>query len=295
MRVEPYVLGIETVAASGRACVLIDDGGTPGQQAGSAYLHPSRKTWVAVLTTPAQIQEISRQMPPALDELKLQTGAGEFHFAEIYGGKGDFDGKPLNLRLALFGFMQHIFATYMFPVIVQTLSAENLAEMSQRESGCDLFRGKVGVFDMTNPADAALFLLLCRVKWFLAENRSEFALPAYVVLDEGFRPAGRAIQVGNLGAMFHDKSIYTARSSEFCPVQLADFAVFCISRTQWLMTKQRRSLADDAFLRIIARVRLNTINLPETPADLATWKPSDYEKEIDEDRRGKGLKPYGAK
>ena len=55
----------------------------------------------------------------------------------------------------------------MFPVIVQTLSAENLAEMRQREPGRDLFEGKVGPFDMSQPADAALFLLLCRVKWLL--------------------------------------------------------------------------------------------------------------------------------
>jgi hypothetical protein len=126
----------------------------------------------------------------------------------------------------------------------------------------------------------------------IAEHGSDFATPAYVVLDEGFRPAGRAIQVGSLGSAFQRNSIYTASSSDFCPVQLADFAAFCISRTQWLMAKERRSPADDAFLKIIASLRLNVTNLPETVADLATWTPRDYERCIDDDRRAKGLKPH---
>ena len=93
MYVEPYELTMNEVGNSGRPCVLIDDAGTPGQQAGSPYLHPGRKSWVAVMTTPRQIREICEQMPPTLHELKTHTGATEFHFNEIYRGAGAFDGN----------------------------------------------------------------------------------------------------------------------------------------------------------------------------------------------------------
>lgn len=285
MYVEPYELKMQEVTASGRPCVLIDDSGTPGQQAGSPHLHPDRKTWVAVITTPRQTREVCEQMPGALHGLKLRTRAAEFHFTEIYRGAGAFKHTPIKLRLALFAFMRHIFTTYMFPVIVQTLSPTNLNEVRHRAS----FPDKVGPFDMTQPTDMALLFLLFRVKGYLCEQRAEFPCPAYVALDEGFYPAGRSITLPNQDHVFHRSRLFTVRSCEFLPVQLADFASFCVSRTQWLMAKQKRSRADNAFLRIIADLRINVVNLPETYADLATWAPRNYDRMMDEDRKEKGL------
>jgi hypothetical protein len=198
MYVEPYELKLQEVATSGRPCVLIDDSGTPGQLAGSTYLHPDRKTWVAVLTTPRQTREVCEQMPGALDELKVHTPATEFHFTEIYRGAGAFKNTPLDLRLALFAFMRH-FLTYMFPVVVQTISPDNLKEVRRRA----LFPDRVGPFNMTQLSDMALLFLLFRVKGYLDEQRAEFPCPAYVALDEGFRPAGRSIIVPNQDRVFY--------------------------------------------------------------------------------------------
>lgn len=290
MSVEPYELKMEELAAAGHPRVLIDDSGTPGQQAGSQYLHPDRKTWVAVLATAHQTREVCEQMPGALDEMKLQIGAGEFHFTEIYRGAGAFKDTPLNVRLALFAFMRHIFTTYMFPVVVQTLSPDNLAEIRRRAP----FPDKVGPFDMSQPSDAALLFLLLRVKWFLAEHRADFGSPAFVALDEGFRPVGRAIEVPNLGHVFHRSRLFTVSSSDFYPIQLADFAAFCIGRTQWLLTKDTRSRTDDAFLEIMADLRLNIINLTEVEVDCGSWTHHDYERMIDQDRKEKRLDTYGA-
>ena len=185
--------------------------------------------------------------------------------------------------------MRHIFTSYMFPVIVQTLSPRDLKDIQRRAD----FGERVGPFDMAEPGDMALMFLLFRIKDQIREQVSDFPPPAYVAVDEGFRPAGRSIRVPNQDAFFHRSCFFTVRSSEFLPVQLADFASFCISRTQWLMTKPKRSRADDAFLRIIADLRINTVNLSETSADLAMWTPRDYERLMDEDRKHKGLGPYG--
>jgi len=141
MHVEPYILRMEEVAASGHACVLIDDGGTPGQLAGSPYLHPSRKTWVAVLTTATQVKEICQQMPRAIEELKLQTGATEFHFAEIYRGAGAFEDKPLSLRLALFGFMRQIRDSHV-PRYRSDLECRESGRNEAAGAGSRSFRGE---------------------------------------------------------------------------------------------------------------------------------------------------------
>ncbi len=285
--VEPGVLTMNHVADGTHPCLLIDDSGTPGQEAGSCYLHPDRKTWVAVLLTPTQIREVCDQIPGTLDELRVHTGATELHFAEIYAGKRAFKGVDLSLRLSLFAFMRDIFDTYAFPVIVQTLSSENLADIRSRAS----FPDQIGPFDMREQSDAALLFLLKRVKWFLEENKVAYPTPAYTALDEGFRPAGRAIRVPNFDSVMQAGCLYTVRSSDFLPLQLADFAAFCVARTQWLLTKEKRSNADDQFLQIMDGFHLNVVNLPEASIDLNSWNRRDYERVIDQDRREKELPP----
>lgn len=287
MYVTPHKLKLENIADGLHCCVLIDDSGTPGQVAGSTYLDPSRKTWVAVVTTPKQMSEIADQVSGALEELRLQTGANEFHFTDIYRGSGAFKDTPLPLRQGIFKFMARIFGVYMFPVIMQTFGLRDLETLHFRSN----LPSKHGVFNTHKPTDAALLFLLFRIKAFLRDNASEYPAPAYIVLDEGFRPADRAIEVLGCSEQFYKSSIFTASSSVFSPIQLADFAAFCISRTQWLLTKPKRSAVDDAFMRIMAPLRLNVLNLPEVSANIKTWTPQDYERFIDDDRISKSLQP----
>lgn len=175
----------------------------------------------------------------------------------------------------------------MFPVLVQTFSDRDLSDMQSRAA----FPPRLGVFDLHQPADASLLFLLLQVRRFLSEHTSEYPVPAYVVLDEGFRPADRAIEIPSFREHFHRSSIFTARSSDFRELQIADFAAFCVSRTQWLLTKDKRSKVDDEFMEIMTGLRLNILNLPDVSVDLRTWTSQDYEQIIDEDRIQKGLKP----
>lgn len=283
-----YKLTLKEVASAACPCVVIDDAGTPGQRAGSDYLHPDRKTWVAVIINSQQMAEVCSQMPEALKELTALTGASEFHFTEIYRGAGPFKDTPYEMRIGIFEFMRFIFSSNLFPVLVQTMDPRSIAEFSRNPG----FIPKVGPFDMKQPSDAALMFLLLQIRRYLRENRCGYAEPGYVAIDEGFRPANRCIMIPTFDDVFKGSNIYSVKSSEFCPVQLADFAALCVAKTQWLMTKEARSRADDDFLPILADIRLNVVNLPETSADLSTWTSKDYESVVDEDRRRKGLRPY---
>src|SRR4030042_881528 len=152
--VEPYALTMSEVAQSGRSCVLIDDSGTPGQIAGSKYLDPNRKTWVAVLISHLQIREVCDQFPGALDKLTTLTRATEFHFMEAYRGSGQFKSVAFKVRLALFEFMRNIFVHYMFPVIVQTFDPHDLSEIRGRAK----LPEKIGPFVISSPSDAVFCL-----------------------------------------------------------------------------------------------------------------------------------------
>lgn len=289
MTVGEVQINPDEIANSNCSCVLIDDTGTPGQDAGSAYLDASRTTWTAVFTSPMQIHELIDQMPKGLHELEAQTGATEFHFAEIFGGRGQFASVDLSIRLAIFSFMQEVFDEYGFAVLVQTLDDLGIAEMQKRMPGPE----RATDFNLTKPADFALLLLLFQIRRFLSDHSSDYPGPAYVVMDEGFRKPDRAITIPTFEQSFQRSSIVTAKSIDFPPLQLADYAAFCVGKSQWLLAKENRSEVDLAFLKIMSGLTSQVFNLPAGFIDLESWTIEDYERYIDADRTDKELGSRG--
>ncbi|MFV2045214.1 MAG: hypothetical protein ACC700_18520 [Anaerolineales bacterium] len=289
MAVSEYRLNPHEITSSACSCVLIDDTGTPGQNAGSVYLDESRKTWTAVFTSPKQISELIDQIPKGLRELEEQTGATEFHFAEIFGGSGQFAGVDPLIRLAIFEFMQEVFDEYGFAVLVQTLDDFGIAEVRNRMP----FPEHVTEFNLTKPADFALLLLLFQIRRFLGDHSSGYPSPAYVVMDEGFRKADRAVTIPTFEQSFQRSSIVTAKSIDFPPLQLADYAAFCVGKSQWLLTKENRSLFDLKVFDIMSGLTSQVINLPASSIDPESWTIEDYESFIDADRAEKGLGSRG--
>lgn len=207
---------------------------------------------------PAQIAEVWQQFPPAIQELKLQIGGIEFHFTDIYSGTRSFKGVPLPKQLAVFGFMAHIFSQYKFPVFVQTLDPVSLRDVRSRGS----FPERLGPFDFTKQEDLALFFLLLRVKWHLEQNYSELQRRARVFVDEGFQRSGTAIVIKSLQKVFADGLVCFGRSDSILPLQLADFAAFCLDRTQLLIGRPQLKELDESFLRIIEPIAWNFQNIP---------------------------------
>lgn len=289
MRVKPYILRLKEVLNANQPCVLIDDSGTPGQRAVSGYLHPERKTWVGVIVYPDQIAEVGEKISKKCEEVEKITGATELHFTDIYGGKKGYRKAEDGLRMELFLWMRSLFDLYQFPVIVQTLDPKTLSEIKSR---APFPSGRCGVFHFDKPSDVALFFLLfVHVKHYLLDKQ---AGPAYVVLDEAFQKADRSIEFTDSERdWLANCSLYSVRSSDFALLQLADFAAFTISRTQWLLVKDHRTELDNLFLTFLGDYRKNIVNLPVHFIDPSTVSATDYERLIDQDRKVKGLPSYG--
>jgi hypothetical protein len=245
--------------------VFIDDTGSPGLVTASPRLHPARSSWVAVVVPRSHMPEVLEQFPGALDELSRVAPASEFHFGDIYAGRKEFDGLPIEVRLALFKFMATIFRTYHFPVIVQTFDPISLAEI---RSGAK-FPDSLGPFKLTRPADAALFFLLLRVKWYLQEQMGPGL--ARVFIDEGYKNSGIAIRIPTFEAAFADGLVCFANSSSIHPIQLADFAAFCMNRTQLLLGKDNLSDLDRQLLEILSPIAWNYVNIDRRIVSLGDW------------------------
>src|SRR5205823_12043289 len=95
-------LTLQKFAAGSYFGVFIDDTGSPGMPNTPAKLHPDRKSWVAVIVLPAQIQSVSAAVNEALDALRCDLGVNEFHFKDVYAGKGPFRAVSIDERLVIF-------------------------------------------------------------------------------------------------------------------------------------------------------------------------------------------------
>lgn len=245
--------------------VFIDDTGSPGLATASPRLHPERSSWVAVIVPRSDMREVLEQFPEALDELSRLVPSREFHFGDIYAGRKEFDGLPIAVRLALFEFMATIFRTYRFPVIVQTLDPNSLGEIRRRGK----FPDSIGPFNLARPADAALFFLLLRVKWHL-QGQTGPGL-ARVFIDEGYKNNGIAIRIPTFEEVFADGLVCFAKSSSIHPIQLADFAAFCMNRTQLLLAKDELSDLDKTLLGILSPIAWNYVNIDRRIVSPEDW------------------------
>jgi hypothetical protein len=214
---------------------------------------------VAVIISAADIGEVLREMPGALDELARACGATEFHFADIYNGRRQFKDLDLNLRLAFFRLMSHIFQLYKFPIIVQTFDPLTLQDVHRR---ANLPVKRIGPFNLEKQEDLALFFLLLRVKLYLEKN-CPGGRQARVFVDEGFKRNGAAIRMPRFAGQFVDGLVCFARSDTILPIQLADFAAFALNRHQILLSKPELSDLDRELLAILTPMTWNYQNIQQ--------------------------------
>lgn len=235
--------------------VFIDDTGSPGLK--TPGLHEQRKSWVAVIVPPHQVSEVMEQVPNALSFLEeLGLNDPEFHFADIWAGKGEFRKLDLQQRLAIFRFMAHIFATYQFQVLVQTFDPDNASGVQNRADWPE----SLGPLKFSDHEDLALIFALLRVRMHLKAIEGGNAT-ACVVVDEGRLANGKEIVIPGLAPTFCAGAILFASSRLVHSIQLADFAAFIMNRWQLLRVKESLSNLDRTLLEIISPVAERFINI----------------------------------
>ncbi len=271
------------------AGVYIDDSGTPGTKAPSRVLHLNRKTWAAVVAPAASIEHVDYALGLFLTGLRQDYGAEELHFAEIYGGRGDFETVALADRYRLIELAVELFVSLDLPILIQTLSPEYAGELQRRGFPED---GTVGFLKLSNHEHLALLLLLMRVRDFIKENVNHFPRPIGVFVDEGIAKAGATMHIKKWNDTFEGGAIHYVRSHETKYIQLADFAAFVVARSQWLVAQGNLKERDKAFLKLVGPLTKCLVNLPTQQIDVADLGPEAYEKIIVEDRRSKGLSDH---
>ncbi|MBI4459184.1 MAG: DUF3800 domain-containing protein [Acidobacteria bacterium] len=192
---------------------------------------------------------------------------------------------PIEERYELIDLMVQIFEKFQLPIVFQTCSPEFLSEI----------RPKIGVLpkidflDLDKPDHFALFVLLLQVRRFMADHRQYFGRALPVIIDEGLVKSGVVVELPHWADSFRKGRVEFRKSHECAFLQLADFAAFAISRTQWLLAKGNLKRHDVRFLEIVSNERLCVINLPSAPISLDNHTAANYDRYMKRDRRAKGL------
>jgi hypothetical protein len=235
--------------------VFIDDTGSPGLK--TPGLDDRRKSWVAVLVAPSQITDIMDQIPSTLSYLAdLGLRDPEFHFTDIWAGKGEYGKLDLEQRLGIFRFMAHIFSTYRFEVLVQTFDPNGAAAVQQAVTLPETF----GPLRLSDHEDLALAFALLRVRTHL-QSLAGGAATACVIVDEGRLSSGKSIVLPGLAPTFVGGAVLFESSRVVHGIQLADFAAFAMNRWQLLRVKESLKDLDKTLLEIVAPVGESYLNL----------------------------------
>jgi hypothetical protein len=256
----PKTINLAAELRSGRRHgVFIDDTGSPGLN--TPGLHSQRKSWVAVLVPPHQVVEVMDQLPNALSYLaELGLKDPEFHFTDIWAGRGEYQKLDLQQRLSIFRFMAHIFATYRFQVLVQTLDPDTAADIHDRAD----WPAQFGPLKFDDHEDLALIFALLRVRLHLKSLEGGNAT-ACVVVDADRLASGTAMVLPGLAPTFCAGAVLFASSRLIHAIQLADFAAFVMNRWQLLRVKDKLRNLDKTLLEIISPIGESFINIQAVP------------------------------
>ncbi|CAX26985.1 protein of unknown function [Methylorubrum extorquens DM4] len=227
--------------------------------------------------------------------VRAEFGAEELHFTEIYSGEGPWKAVAVEKRAEMFGLMARLMDTFGLPIVHQTVSDYTLLDHPNLSRS--LKGQRVGDWDLEDKSHLGLLMLCSQVSKHIramkGDNPRAFALPFALYIDEGVMSAGGERKFPNWSDVIEGPKACFRKSCDVPGIQLADFAAFVITRSQWAVVKRKPSQvlgrADELILR--AAAGLNILNLPMSRVRLDELGRESYEDWLSADRIVKGLNP----
>lgn len=274
--------------------IYIDDAGTPGVKSASPdFLHESRKSWAAVVVPETISEEVSHALSIITEGVRNAFSADELHFTDIYSGRGVWKKVSVNERIELFDLMQMILTKFSLPVFYQTWSEEFANDIRHT----NLLETKIGNFwDFSKIPHFGLFRLLLQIKEKLPELRrvsGDFQEEFQLTIDQGLAKEGREVVTPILAPGILKPNLIFEDSKKSPGLQLADFAAFVISKSQWIQFKKKPGKKfSDADRHIIELASsLNHWTLDVVSVDEESSSGEGLEFYMKRDRMDKGLRP----
>lgn len=254
--------------------IYIDDTGTPGQRSKSKYDSGDWKTWVAMILKPDERIKLELILIEICSSVKNDFGISEFHFTEIFSGKGLYRKLPLKSRLKLFSIFGEIYKEFNFPIIVQSLTSDDIIRNKME----DLKHLKIDSFDFSKNSDLALWFLLKKSCDFIKENN--YPLLADFFVDAGRQKPNTKQKVSILNGITLNSELTYSCSEENVMIQFIDFIAFSVNRMRWIAMNEKKSELDIEMLTLISNFNFDVVNLKRSIVDPNKLKTEDYDNNL---------------
>lgn len=273
--------------------IYIDDAGTPGVIPPSEFLPEDRKSFCAVIVPTTVAEPVNTAMSILINGVEQDFGTKELHCTDIYSGRGHWRGVAVAKRIEIFNFLESILSGFDLPVLFQTWSSASVKDHSDLLSNLKIKQGSW--WDINDISHFSLLLLCFNVaEEFNAlqqHSKADFPSPLNCYIDEGLVKANTEIELPNWGNVFENQKLNFVKSEDCPGIQLADFAAFCIARSQWILAKQASgeaiSDADQHILKIASKI--NWVNAKRILVDPQNFSREGYEFVLMRDRQEKKL------
>ncbi|MBB3952630.1 DUF3800 domain-containing protein [Aureimonas jatrophae] len=271
----------------------MDDSGNPGAKSGSEFLPSSRKSWTAVIVPSSVASAVETGLTIFLDGVREQYGAEELHFTEIWSGTGIWKDISPGDRSEVFRWMGKMVHGFGLPVVHQTVSEITFDDHPDLKRS--IVGDRSGDWSLDDIGQFGLLMLTSSVAGHLrklaADAASDFTLPMPLYVDEGVLPAGLDRPLPNWRDAIEGPTAKFRRSTDVRGLQLADFAAFAITRSQWIISKRSAqpalSPADAVIMEAVGG--MNVLNLPWYVGPPEELHSRNYDKWMGDDREAKGL------
>lgn len=262
--------------------IVIDDSGSPGSTNETRFLKDNRKTLVGVFIHAEIRFKIEKLIKDVVIILDREFGITELHFTDLVNKRNQFSPLEYDEVVSLIQMLSSAFTHFTLPFFVQTVHKDTLKENRIKD------KFTLDNFNMEKNEDAALMILLIRLKSYLAKEYPNQTVE--FVMDEGRRKNGVYETFKILKNVSVDDEIVYKSSRDFIPLQVADFFAYSVNRMQMTAVKPVKTEYDKLILDAIS-IALSSqysegTSIKEIDIDSFTTDDYDYEQRAHREKDG---------
>jgi len=251
--------------------IVIDDTGSPGNFNETRFLKENRKTLVAVFIHSKNRKHFELTIKNIVSILNIQFGVTELHLKDLVNRTNEFAKISDEDALSIIMLLSQWFSSIQIPYFVQTCKDTTFFENNIP------LKGKLDIFNFDKGEDQALFILIAKIKLFMAENFPDEEVE--IVMDEGRKKNNQVEKTKFLDGFGMDNSIKYFSSKEFALLQVADFFAYSINRIQLTIIKENKTEFDKKIYKYVSTALTNqySIGTYTIETELENFTKDDYD------------------
>lgn len=237
--------------------IYIDDTGTPEK----SQLKFDPGDWTSFVSV--IIEKVNNlELVNKIELLKNKYSVNEFHFNEIFSGKGEFKKFSRQQRINIFEDFSELYKKHNCPIYIQSLTEDDII----RNRISDFKSIKKDGFNFSNNKHLCLWLLLVRLA--NEYNLDQYEKPFEIIIDAGKQKDNTFQKIHELKDFSIESKVFYRDSNKDNLLQFIDFIAYTLNRIRWIQMNNKITESDIDFLKFASRTQFNAPNMKKELIEL---------------------------